>query len=152
MRHAQQRFYESISGFIQDNPHSAWTQGLQIEMAKDDIQKGAYLAASENLKQVWSDVQQRTPEAPALNGRGGGLAERGSNPQRGACQTPGKGFTKLIRHADEPQMLQSTGNPADSSAYPNADESALGSSSRGGVLGCTRPIGLPCSWRCLGFK
>ena len=108
MRHAQPRFYESISGFIQDNPHSAWTQGLQIEMAKDYIQKGAYLAASENLKQVWSDVQQRTPEAPALNGRGGGLAERGSNPQRGACQTLGKGFTKLIRHADEPQMLQST--------------------------------------------
>jgi transposase len=35
------------------------------------------------------------------------------------------GFTKLIRHADAPQMLQSTGNPADSSAYPNADESAL---------------------------
>jgi Sulfatase len=39
--------------------------------------------------------------------------------------TPGKGFTKLNRHAAEPQMLQSTGNPADSSAYPNADESAL---------------------------
>jgi hypothetical protein len=35
------------------------------------------------------------------------------------------GFTKLIRHADGPQMLQSTGNPADSSAYPNTDESAL---------------------------
>jgi hypothetical protein len=35
------------------------------------------------------------------------------------------GFTKLIRHADGPQMLQSTGNPADSSAYPSADESAL---------------------------
>ena len=93
-------------------------------MAKDEIQKSAYLAASENLKQVWSDFQQRTPEAPVLND-GGGLAERGENPQRGACQTPAKGFTKLIRHADEPQMLQSTGNPADSSAYPNADESAL---------------------------
>ncbi|MCX6861857.1 MAG: hypothetical protein NT050_03000, partial [Verrucomicrobia bacterium] len=38
---------------------------------------------------------------------------------------PAKGFTKLIRHAAEPQMLQSTGNPADSSAYPNTDESAL---------------------------
>ncbi len=38
---------------------------------------------------------------------------------------PGKGFTKLIRHAVELQMLQSTENPADSSAYPNADESAL---------------------------
>jgi hypothetical protein len=37
----------------------------------------------------------------------------------------GKGFTKLIRHAVELQMLQSTENPADSSAYPNADESAL---------------------------
>ena len=37
-----------------------------------------------------------------------------------------KGPTKLIRHADEPQMLQSTGNPADSSAYPNTDEAALG--------------------------
>lgn len=77
VRHAQQCFYESISGLIQDNPHSAWTQGLQIEMAKDEIQKSAYLAAFENLKQVWSDFQQRTPEAPALNGGGGGLTERG---------------------------------------------------------------------------
>jgi len=35
------------------------------------------------------------------------------------------GFTKLIRQAAEPQMLQSTGNPADSYAYTNADEFAL---------------------------
>jgi|GEM_PF-1122434 len=61
-----------------------------------------------------------------LEGAGGSLAERGWNPQRGACQTPGKGLTKLIRHADAPQMLQSTGNPADWYAYPNTDESALG--------------------------
>ena len=76
VRHAQQCFYGSISGLIQDNPHSAWTQGLQIEMAKDEIQKSAYRAAFENLKQVWSNFQQRTPEAPALNS-GGGREERG---------------------------------------------------------------------------
>jgi hypothetical protein len=55
-----------------------------------------------------------------LNG-GRGLAERGKNPQRGECQMPGKGFTKLIRQAGKPQMLQSTENPADCSAYPNAE-------------------------------
>jgi len=70
------------------------------------------------------DIQQRTPDAPALND-GRGLAERKSNPQRGACQTPEKGFIKLVRHADEPRVLQLTGNPADPSDYPNADESAL---------------------------
>ncbi len=48
-------------------------------------------------------------------------------------------------------MLQSTGNPADSSAYPNADESALSAYPQGFTLGWyavprwgTKPLGLVC--------
>jgi hypothetical protein len=65
LRRAQQRFYERVSNFVQSNPDSAWTQGLQIEMAKDDIQKGAYLKASENLRQVWEATSDAADEPSA---------------------------------------------------------------------------------------
>jgi uncharacterized protein (DUF433 family) len=53
------------------------------------------------------------------------------------------GFTKLIQHADGPQMLQSTGNTADSSAYPSADESALSRSRQAASSVLTKGIQRP---------